>query len=52
MDLPTIDIASLPGLDTATGLFGSLTHAAANSDDRLIVLMVWFYDLVPPATLG
>ena len=52
MDLLTIDIASLPGLDTATGLFGSFSDAAAYSDDRLIVLMVWFYDLVPPATLG
>lgn len=52
MDLPEIDIANLPGLDTATGLFGSLSDAMAHSDDRIIVLMVWFYDLVPPATLG
>ena len=27
MDLPEIDIASLPGLDTATGLFGSFGAA-------------------------
>ena len=52
MDLPEIDIASLPGLDTATGLFGSLSDSAAFSDDRVIVLMVWFYDLFPPSTLG
>ena len=52
MNLPNLDIAGLPGLDRATGLFGSLSDAAAHSDDRLIVLMVWFYELIPPATLG
>lgn len=52
MELPTIDIASLPGLDAATGLFGSLSNAAAYSDDRIIILMVWFYDILPPSTLG
>ena len=51
MELPTIDIASLPGLDAATGLFGSLSHSAAASDDRIIILMVWFYDILPPSNL-
>ena len=52
MELPTIDIASLPGLDEATGLFGSLSNAGAYFDDRIIILMVWFYDILPPSNLG
>lgn len=51
MDLPKIDLASLPGLDTATGLFGSLSDlASAASDDRIIILMVWVYETLPPKT--
>lgn len=46
MNLPQIDLASLPGLDIATGLFGSLADpSAAASDDRIIILMVWFYEV-------
>lgn len=47
MELPKIDIADLPALDTATGLFGSLSNAGAYSDDRIIILMVWLYDILP-----
>ena len=52
MNLPSIDLASLPGLDTATGLFGSLSNLAdATTDDRVIVLMVYIYETVPPEAL-
>lgn len=48
MDLPTIDIASLPTLDTLTGMFGSLsTSSSPGSDDAVIVLMVFVYELFP-----
>jgi hypothetical protein len=49
MQLPTIDLASLPGLDTIQGLFGSLSDIAnATVDDRIVVLMVYIYELIPP----
>ena len=52
MELPKIDIASLPGLETATGLFGSLSAGSGPSvDDRIVVIMVYLYELVPPEAL-
>ena len=50
MTLPKLDISALPDLDTLTGVFGSLLHPAqaASSDDSIIVLMVFLYDLIPP----
>jgi len=52
MELPQITLASLPGLDTATGLFGTLSDlATAQSDDRIIILMVWIYEILPPEGL-
>ncbi len=50
MNLPKIDISSLPDLDTLTGVFGSLAHPvqALQSDDTLIVLMVFVYDTIKP----
>lgn len=50
MDLPKFDIASLPTLDTLTGMFGSL-GGTPGSDDSLIVLMTFVYELFPPNSL-
>lgn len=49
MNLPKIDIASLPDLDTLTGLFGSLTDFARvqSSDDTIIILMTFLYEMNP-----
>lgn len=49
MNLPKIDLASLPDLDTLTGLFGSLMHATRiqESDDSIIILMTFLYELNP-----
>lgn len=49
MDLPIIELASLPDLDTLTGVFGSLldTAKAQKSDDTLIVMMTFLYDVFP-----
>lgn len=50
MDLPSIDLSTLPDLQTLTGVFGSLLDTARGqgSDDTLIILMTWLYDLFPP----
>ena len=50
MNLPKIDISSLPDLDTLTGIFGSLKHfdlALAASNDQISVLMVYIYETTP-----
>ncbi len=50
MNLPKIDISALPDLDTLTGVFGSLAHPiqALQSDDTLLILMVFVYDTIKP----
>ncbi|MEP2234421.1 MAG: hypothetical protein ABJM58_14515 [Alteripontixanthobacter sp.] len=53
IELPKIDAASLPDLDTATGVFGSLSDfASAFSDDRIVIVMVYVYDTMPPERAG
>lgn len=44
MKLPKIDLASLPGLETAQGLFGSATQLSANYEDSVVAVMVYIYD--------
>ncbi len=53
MNLPSIDLSTLPGLDTVTGLFGSLldTSGQIYSDDSIVVLMVYVYEIIPPSGL-
>lgn len=48
MNLPKIDISSLPNLDSLTGMFGSLAHQARvlSSDDTIIVMMTFVYDAI------
>ena len=51
MNLPRIDISSLPDLDQLTGMFGSIKHfdlGLAASNDMINVLMVYLYDVLPP----
>lgn len=45
MNLPKIDIASLPGIDQVTGLFGSLVATGGKMDDTIVVIMVYVYDV-------
>ena len=49
MDLPKIDLSNLPGLDTVTGLFGSLVRddGGPTVDDRIVVIMTYIYELDP-----
>ncbi|MEC9067078.1 hypothetical protein [Pelagerythrobacter marinus] len=45
MDFPKIDLESLPVLDTAAGMFGSLSDAAnAATDDRAVIIMIYLYE--------
>ena len=50
MNLPKIDIAALPDLDTLTGVFGSLAHSIQEPafDDSVLVVMVFIYDILVP----
>lgn len=45
MELPIIELASLPILDNATALFGSITAGKAETDDRIVAIMVYVYDV-------
>ncbi|MBX7492541.1 hypothetical protein K3163_04895 [Qipengyuania sp. 1NDW9] len=52
MNLPKIDLTSLPELDTVTGLFGSLSASEDPTvDDRVVVIMTYIYEVAPPAAL-
>lgn len=52
MNLPTLDLSSLPGLDVATGLFGSLSaDGGPTVDDRVVVIMTYVYEILPPNAL-
>jgi hypothetical protein len=53
MNLPKIDISSLPDLDVLTGVFGSLKQldpGLAGSNDLIVVLMVYLYEMLPEPT--
>ena len=47
MNLPKIDLSSLPDLDTLTGMFGSLLHTSRifESDDFIVTLMSYVYEV-------
>ncbi len=50
MNLPKIDLSALPDLDSLTGVFGSLSELGrvAASDDTILILMVFLYEILPP----
>ncbi|MHA7818971.1 MAG: hypothetical protein ACX930_04915 [Erythrobacter sp.] len=50
--MPKIDLASIPGLDTATALFGAISERTAGPDDVIIEIMVYVYDTAPPSVPG
>lgn len=53
MNFPKIDLSSLPALDTAVGMFGSLSDAAtAATDDRAVIIMIYLYETVPTLPNG
>lgn len=48
MELPEIDISILPGLETLTGLFGSISRIA--QDDSIVILMTYVFEIIPPGS--
>lgn len=48
MKLPKIDLASLPDLDTLTGMFGSTRTPSPGHDDTIVLLMTIVYETAPP----
>ncbi|MBX7526289.1 hypothetical protein [Qipengyuania vesicularis] len=52
MNLPKIDLSSLPSLDSVSGLFGSLARDTGPTvDDRVVVIMTYLYELAQPEAL-
>lgn len=49
MNIPTIELDQIPGLEGAQALFGSVMQHSARSDDRIVDIMVYLYDIIPPA---
>lgn len=47
--MPNIDLASLPGLDSALGLFGSANAGGGAGPDVIVEIMVFLYETSPPA---
>jgi hypothetical protein len=52
IEMPKIDLSSLPGLESAQGLFGSLAQQAASFDDTIVDIMVFLYETAPPPPPG
>ena len=52
MNFPKIDLSSVPGLDSATGLFGSIVQKGVTYDDGVVAIMVYLHDTAPPAPPG
>ena len=49
MKLPRIDAASLPDLDTLTGMFGSGPTTTPGHNDTIIMLATLVYESAPPS---
>ncbi len=52
MNFPTIAIDQIPGLEGAQALFGSVTQANGPIDDRIVDIMVYIYEIIPPEIFG
>ena len=48
MDFPKIELDHIPALEGAQALFGSALQASAALDDRIVDLMVYLYEVMPP----
>jgi hypothetical protein len=46
MNLPKIDLSSLPDLTTLTGVFGSIR--SPGPDDSILILMAYIFEIMPP----
>jgi len=49
MNLPQIDVSSLPDLSNVSGVFGSLADKAMlAADDSTIIIITFLYDILQP----
>jgi hypothetical protein len=51
MNIPRINLDQIPGLDGAQALFGAVLQAEGPIDDRIVEIMVFLYESMPPAAL-
>ena len=47
-----IDLAGLPGLETAQALYGAVGTESVGYDDSVVSVMVYIYDTVPPGSIA
>ena len=52
MKFPEIDLATIPGLESATGIYGSVASSAVNYEDSVVAIMVIVYEAAVPAAMG
>lgn len=50
MNIPKIDLDLIPGLEGAQALFGAVMQAG-HQDDRIVDIMVYLYEIIPPAAV-
>ncbi|ANU07400.1 hypothetical protein [Paraurantiacibacter namhicola] len=48
MNLPKIDLSSLPDLPDMLGMFGSMIEAPGH-DDTIVVLAAFLFEIMPPS---
>ncbi len=46
--MPKIDLAHIPGLETAQSLFGAVRAQTSSYEDSIVGVMVYVYDTTPP----
>lgn len=51
MNIPRINLDQIPGLDSAQALFGAVLQAGGPIDDRIVEIMVFLYEAMPPEAL-
>jgi hypothetical protein len=51
MNIPTIALDQIPGLEGAAALFGSVMQTGGGNDDRVVEIMVYLYEMLPPEAL-
>jgi hypothetical protein len=47
MNIPKIELDQIPGLEGAQALFGTVMQAG-HLDDRIVDIMVYIYEIIPP----
>lgn len=51
MKIPSISLDQIPGLDGAMAVFGAMASGTGSNDDRIVEIMVYLYEVLPPETL-